>query len=62
MKHEEVNLRTLQVEPNGEPQNCESYFSAGERIDGTPLTEAELDSMTEDAAWAETLYELAWIP
>jgi hypothetical protein len=29
------------------PDFCDAYFCAGERADGTPLTEGELESLTE---------------
>jgi hypothetical protein len=47
-----AEIRTASLELDGldmrdYPDFCDAYFCAGERADGAPLTEGELESLTE---------------
>jgi len=39
------------------PDFCDAYFSKGNKLDGTPLTDDELEFLTEDFPF--TLHEMA---
>ncbi len=55
-----VDLGSLQIEGiymDDYPDFCDAYFSAGSRLDGTKLSDDELDRLTEEFPF--TLHEMA---
>ena len=55
-----VDLSSLQIEgiyADDYPDFCDAYFSAGNRLDGTKLTDDELEQLTDDFPF--TLHEMA---
>jgi hypothetical protein len=46
-----VDLSSLQIEGiymDDYPDFCDAYFSAGNRLDGTKLSDEELEQLTDD--------------
>ena len=55
-----VDLSSLQIEGiyvDDYPDFCDAYFSEGKRLDGTQLSDDELEQLTEDFPF--TLHEMA---
>ena len=55
-----VDLASLEIEGidmQDYPDFCDAYFSKGNKLDGTPLTDDELEFLTEDFPF--TLHEMA---
>ena len=55
-----VDLSSLQIEGiymDDYPDFCDAYFSAGTRLDGTKLTDEELESLTDD--FPDMVHEMA---
>lgn len=47
-----INVKSLEIDgldPRDYPDFCDAYFCYGEREDGTPLTEVELETLTCEA-------------
>lgn len=55
-----VDLSSLQIEGiymDDYPDFCDAYFSKGTRLDGTKLTDDELESLTDD--FPDMVHEMA---
>jgi hypothetical protein len=55
-----VDLSSLQIEGiymDDYPDFCDAYFSEGHKLDGTKLTDEELDKLTDD--FPDTVHEMA---
>ena len=55
-----VDLASLQIEGiyvDDYPDFCDAYFSKGNRLDGTQLTEDELEQLTDD--FPDMVHEMA---
>lgn len=60
MNTDNVNERTLEIENvdrSDYPDFCDAYFSYGEFNDGTPLTDDELDTLSDK--WPDVLNKMA---
>lgn len=55
-----VDLGSLQIEGiymDDYPDFCDAYFSEGHKLDGTKLTDEELDKLTDD--FPDMVHEMA---
>lgn len=60
MHRSNIRLDSLEAEPVGNPNDCESYFVYAEWLDGTPLTEEELSDLTDTWNMYDELYRICW--